>query len=100
MSLKVLQINYRLSGSRAEYEQENRPYAEPIGDTPGLRWKIWIVNEDRAEAGGIYLFEDQAAVQAFVDGPIIAEMKGDPTLSIKVFDVVDELTAVTRGPVQ
>lgn len=100
MALKLLQINYRLSGSRREYEQENLPYAEPIGNTPGLRWKVWIINEDHAEAGGIYLFESEAAVQAFLDGPIIAEMKGDPTLSIKVFDVVEELTAVTRGPVK
>jgi hypothetical protein len=38
-------------------------------------------------------------VQAFVDGPIIAEMKGDPTLSIKAFDMIAELTAATRGPV-
>ncbi len=48
----------------------------------------------------VYLFDDDAAVQAFVDGPIIAEMKGDPTLSIKAFDVIGELTSLTRGPVK
>ncbi len=46
------------------------------------------------------MFDNDAAVQAFVAGPIIAEMKGDPTLSIKAFDVIEELTAVTRGPVK
>ncbi|WP_148671274.1 MULTISPECIES: YdhR family protein [unclassified Mesorhizobium] len=46
------------------------------------------------------LFDDDAAVQAFVDGPIIAEMKGDPTLSIKAFDVIADLTTITRGPVK
>jgi hypothetical protein len=35
-----------------------------------------------------------------VDGPIIAEMRGDPTLSIKAFDVIEELTTITRGPVK
>ena len=35
-----------------------------------------------------------------MDGPIIAEMKGDPTLSIKPFDVIAELTTITRGPVK
>jgi hypothetical protein len=100
MSAKILQINYKLNGPRAEYEKENLPYAQPIADIPGLRWKVWIINEAQSEAGGIYLFDDDAAVQAFVDGPIIAEMKGDPTLSIKAFDVIVELTSITRGPMK
>ena len=97
---KILQINYKLNGPRAEYEKENLPYAQPIADIPGLRWKVWIINEAQSEAGGIYLFDDDAAAQSFVDGPIIAEMKGDPTLSIKAFDVIVELTTITRGPVK
>jgi len=99
MSAKVLQINYKLNGPRAEYEKENLPYAQPIADILGLRWKVWVINEAQSEAGGIYLFDDDNAVQAFIDGPIIAEMKGDPTLSIKAFDVIGELTTITRGPV-
>jgi hypothetical protein len=100
MSGKILQINYKLSGPRALYEKENLPYAQPIADLPGLHWKVWIINEAQNEAGGIYLFDDDAAAQSFVDGPIIAEMKGDPTLSIKAFDVIAELTTITRGPVK
>ena len=100
MSGKIMQINYKLSGPRAEYEKENLPYAQPIADLPGLHWKVWIINEAQNEAGGIYLFDDDAAAQSFVDGPIIAEMKGDPTLSIKAFDVIAELTTITRGPVK
>ena len=61
MSAKILQINYKLNGPRAEYEKENLPYAQPIADIPGLRWKVWIINEAQSEAGGIYLFEDDAA---------------------------------------
>ena len=100
MSAKILQINYKLNGPRAEYERENLPYAQPIADILGLRWKVWIINEGQSEAGGIYLFDDDAAVKAFMDGPIVAEMKGDPTLSIKPFDVIADLTSITRGPVK
>lgn len=99
MSTRLLQINYKLTGPRSEYEGENLAYAQPIADLLGLRWKVWIINEAQGEAGGIYLFDDDAAVNAFLDGPIIAEMKGDPTLSIKAFDVISELTAITRGPI-
>jgi hypothetical protein len=100
MAATILQINFRLNGPRAAYEWENLPYAQPIADLPGLRWKVWIMNEAQGEAGGIYLFDNEAAAKAFVDGPIIAEMKGDPTLSIKAFDVMPEHTAITRGPVK
>jgi hypothetical protein len=100
MACKILQINYKFNGPRAEYQKENLPYAQPIADLPGLRWKVWIINEAQGEAGGIYLFADDAAVQAFLAGPIISEMRGDPSLNIKAFDVIDELTAVTRGPVK
>lgn len=99
MSVKVLQINYKLTGPRAAYEAENLPYAQPIADLPGLRWKIWIIDEARGEAGGIYLFDSAKSMQAFLNGPIIAEMKADPSLSLKPFDVIDHLTAVARGPV-
>ena len=100
MSKEIVQVNYKFSGPRAEFEQDNLPYAKPIADTPGLRWKIWIINEERSEAGGIYLFEDEPAAQNFLEGPIIAEMKEDPTLEIKVFDVMEEHTAITRGPIK
>lgn len=100
MSVKVLQINYSLTAPRAAYEAENLSYAQPIADLPGLRWKIWIIDEMRGEAGGIYLFDSGKAMQSFLDGPIIAEMKSDPSLSLKPFDVIGELTAITRGPVK
>lgn len=100
MSARILQINFRLDRPRAVYEKENLPYAQPIADLPGLRWKVWIIDEARREAGGIYLFDGDAALQAFLDGPVIAEMKGDPTLSIKVFEVIEDLTAITRGPLR
>lgn len=100
MSTKILQINYKLNGPRADYEEENLPYAQPIADLPGLLWKVWIINEAQGEAGGIYLFADEDTMNAFLNGPIIAEMKGDPTLSIKPFDVIAKLTAISRGPVR
>src|SRR5947209_1299112 len=100
MAQTLVQINYELNGSRADYEKENLPYAQPIADTQGLRWKVWIINEDQGEAGGIYLFDSEAAAQAFIDGPMVAEMKGDPGLSIKAFDVMEEHSAITRGPIE
>lgn len=100
MEGQIVQINYKLEGPRDKYVEENLPYAQPIADTPGLRWKIWTINEQTQEAGGVYFFDDAVSVQAFLDGPIITEMKGDPSLTINTFDVLDDLTAITRGPIK
>ncbi len=99
VSPRILQINYKLEGTLAEYKEGNQPYAEPIAQTPGLRWKVWLVNEETKEAGGIYLFESDAALQGFVNGPIGTEIKGDPTATFKEFDIPLELSAITRAPI-
>ena len=99
MTSKIVHITYKLDAPKEKYEEENLPYAQPIADVPGLLWKVWIINEEESEAGGVYLFSDDVAVKGFLDGPIISEMKGDPSLSIKTFDVLEGLTVVTRGPI-
>jgi hypothetical protein len=103
MSQKILQVNFKFSGvSRAELEQAWLPAAQPIADTPGLRWKVWLMNEAEHESGGLYLFEDEASVQAFLAGPIVAAVKSNPAfshISAKLFDVLETHTAITRGPV-
>ena len=74
-----------------------------IAAVDGLRWKVWLMNEDESEAGGIYLFEDSASLDAYLNGPIMAGVSAHPALSgfsVKRFDVMEALTAVTRGPVR
>jgi hypothetical protein len=105
MSQKILQINFKLGVPVKDYEEACLPAAQPIADMPGLRWKVWLIAEregDR-EAGGIYLFDDEASAQAFLAGPIVASLKSNPAIShvsAKVFDVMEGLTAITRGPVR
>lgn len=102
MSQKILQINMNYSLSREEMEAGWLPGAEPISQVEGLRWKVWIVDGDRKEIGGIYLFENEAAVDAFLAGPIAGALSTDPTVSnvsLKQFDVMMPHSAITRGPV-
>jgi Putative mono-oxygenase ydhR. len=103
MSQKILQVNLKFSIPRADLEAAWLPAAQPIADVPGLRWKIWLMNETEHTAGGIYLFESEAAVKAYMAGPIVAAMMASPVLSnieAKVFDMLESHTAITRGPVK
>ena len=102
MSGKILQLNFKFSVSSAEYEEAVSPLAGEFAAVPGLRWKIWIVNDQESEAGGLYLFEDEASLWAYLEGPLAAQVKNHPALSdmsAKLFDVMGDLTAITRGPV-
>jgi hypothetical protein len=102
MPKTILQINFKFEGSKDEYLKTFGDLAEPIGATAGLRWKVWPWNEEEREGGGVYLFEDDASLQAYLEGPIAAGLGKLSTvseLSVKRFEVLDDLTAVTRGPV-
>jgi hypothetical protein len=103
MSEKILQVNLKFSISRAELEAAWLEVAQPVAEVPGLRWKVWLMNEVEHEAGGIYLFESETAAQSYLAGPIVAALKASPAvsnISAKLFDVLESHTAITRGPVK
>jgi hypothetical protein len=101
MSKTIVQIRFKLEVSAQEYEQAVRPLAPQFVDCPGLEWKIWLLNEEAGEAGGVYLFADEGAAQSFLDGPMVAQVKSAPILSgfsATRTGVMAELSAVTRAP--
>ena len=98
----ILQINFNLNVPASEYEDLARSAAQTFADVPGLVWKIWLLNKATLEAGGIYQFENQASLDAFLNGPLVAQVKAMTAirdLSVKQFQVMTEVTSVTRGPV-
>ena len=104
---KILQVNFKFKTPRPELEKhflEHAPLFGPNGKVKGLLWKIWLMNEAEKSAGGIYLFEDDASVQAFGKGEISAAFRECPICSAydieaKVWDMLPEHTKITRGPV-
>jgi hypothetical protein len=100
--LPILQINFKLNVLAAEYQKIAGSVAQTIADAPGLVWKIWLLNEQDGEAGGIYLFQDEQSLTAYLSSPVIAQIKSLPQLreiSAKIFETIPDITAVTRGPI-
>jgi hypothetical protein len=103
MTQKLLQINFKITTSAKDYATLVAPFADPIAKTPGLEWKVWIFNEQNHEAGGVYLFRDEASVNAYLNGNVVAGLKTQPTIkdiSAKVFDIDEKMTHMTRGPIK
>jgi len=102
MSHTILQINLTYEGAQAELETAFAPAAGAIAAFPGLTWKIWIINDETKTAGGLYYFESETALTAYINSPIMAALKAHPLVrdvQIKAFGAIAALTAQTRGPV-
>jgi hypothetical protein len=102
MAETILLINFKFDGSKAEYLETFGEVAAPIAASPGLQWKVWPWNDEERVGGGIYLFDDASAAQAFLEGPIAAglgQISAVSDISVRQFEVLDSLTAITRGPV-
>lgn len=103
MSEKILQINYRFNVAVDDYVNAVAPMAGDFAAIKGLCWKVWLLNEERKEAGGIMLFEDQESLDAFLNGPLAAKVTGNPALSdfsVRQFGVMKKETGITRGPLE
>jgi hypothetical protein len=99
----ILHINFNLTAPISEYQKMAESVAEAFLDVPGLKWKIWLLNPAAQEAGGIYLFDSHASLDAYLNGPLVAKLKGLTAIrnvSMKQFGVMPEITALTRGPIE
>lgn len=99
----IVQINYRRPDMpKAEWEARYTPErAQQFLAVAGLQWKVWLDGAEERRAGGIYLFADRVAAEAYVNGPIVARMKANPDvmeLDIRVFDVRQTMSEITRAP--
>ena len=102
MAKQILQVNFIFDGAVEELAKAFLPVAQPIADQPGLKWKVWCWNDEANECAGQYLFEDEKSVHAYLGGAIVEQIKAHPAISeltAKVFDVLEEPTAITRGPI-
>lgn len=97
--MKLLQMDFIFHGpSKDEMNQSFQDLAKSIAVYPGLIWKIWTVNEEFHEAGGIYLFDNEDSLDNYVQMHT-ERLKsfGVTSVNSKVFDIPEGLTKITRG---
>jgi Putative mono-oxygenase ydhR len=80
---------------------KNREIANIITSVEGLIWKIWVLQEDQFEMGGVCLFADRDAAEAYLNHPVIQAVTSNPAVSStqsQLWDVESSLSALTRAP--
>jgi hypothetical protein len=103
MSKVIFQIDFKHDGpSGKELFQEALEFAKSIKEEPGLLWKVWTENADIGEGGGIYLFENRkyAVKYANMHIPRCEQMFGARNIYAKIFDINEDLTQITNGPIK
>ena len=101
MSQKILVTNFKYSVTREEFEAMASQLAQPFAEVPGCIWKIWLINEDSKEAGAVYLFENEKALENFKSSPLVASVLSHPALSnfdLKERDILKEVSEITHAP--
>lgn len=95
----ILQVDFPHSGPfGAEFSAAFSDLATDIAGESGLIWKIWTENEERQEAGGIYLFDNQADAQRYLTKHTARlDSFGYTNIRGKIFSVNEQLSQICRA---
>lgn len=103
MSVQMLVMHFKFTTSPTEYIHAMQPLVDEILNAPGLRWKIWLINETQCIAGGLYLFDDSSCLQAFLASPLMDRLQHHSSFTevrIQPFDVIMTESKLTHAPLR
>jgi hypothetical protein len=98
--VEILIINFSLEGmTDSEYRNLCDEVAPAFAAVPGLVSKVWLADRANGVYGGVYTFENSAALDAHMTSELgqVAAIPGLVDISVRRFEVLLEPTAVTRG---
>ena len=101
MTKKVFITKFNYSMPTEELKKIIPSVALKFSKIPGCSWKIWLFNEERKEAGGVYLFESAKGLEQFLNSKLLALVVDNPALSnfeINTFNIEEEASVITRAP--
>lgn len=101
MGKQLLQLNFKFSMHRSEYENLAKDLAGAFANVEGLEWKVWLMDEEHHGAGGIYMFDSKSSLDKFLAGDLAAQVASHPAfseMSSRPFEVLDEPSRTTRAP--
>ena len=84
-----------------EFEKIMPAVAPKFSEIPGCCWKIWLINEDHKEAGGVYLFESDMELKQFLNSNLFASVVNNPAFSnlqTNTFGVAEAASVITGAP--
>ena len=94
----ITKFNYSIP---TEELKKIMPAAAPkFSAIPGCCWKIWLINEDRKEAGGVYLFESATELEQFLNSKLLASVANNPAFrnfETHTFSIEEKASVLTAA---
>jgi Putative mono-oxygenase ydhR len=97
----VLHLRFKLRVLPDVFLAHSREVATIIASAEGLIWKIWILQQQESEIGGMYLFANRETAEAYLNHPVIQAVRSNPAVvsaQSQLWDVETSLSALTRAP--
>jgi hypothetical protein len=99
--MHVLIVNFNLKGvDEKAYAKMCDEIAPAFAAVPGLVSKVWLKSSETGTYGGVYLFRDRAAFDAYTRSDLFKTVGAHPNLaniSAKDFDILEAPSRVTNG---
>jgi len=99
----VLHMRLKLRVTPDVFLAHSQEAATVIASVEGLIWKIWILQQEELEMGGMYLFANRETAEAYLNGPVVQAVRSNPAVvstKSRLWDVESSLSAITRAPLR
>lgn len=99
----VLHLCFKLRVPPHVLLAQSREAATIIASVEGLIWKIWVLQDEESEMGGVYLFANREAAEAYLNHPVIQALCSNPAVvstQSQLWEVEGFLSATTRAPLR
>ena len=97
--MHVQVVTFNLSGiSKQEYEELCDHLAPAFSAMPGLITKVWLADEETNTYGGVYLWQDRASYDAYLESDIFKGVGSHPGFSnveSAAYGILDSPSAIT-----
>lgn len=101
MHIQIVNFNLKAM-TDAEFRVMANEVAPAFASVPGLLGKIWLADAGKNTYGGIYIWQDAVAMQAYLASDLSKGVAGNPNfsnLTSRDFEVLNGPTAGSGGPV-
>jgi hypothetical protein len=99
----VLHLLFQLQVPPSAFLAHSWEAAAVIASVEGLIWKIWVMQEEAFEIGGMYLFANRETAEAYLNHPVVQAVRSNPAVlsaQSQLWEVEGSLSALTRAPLR
>ena len=101
--MEALVVTFKNDASQEQFTAATAEHVPVFAELDGLLAKIWIADPESDTKGGIYLFRDRTALDAYLESNVFESILAEPSFegtSWRRYQVLDELTARTQPGIQ